>query len=116
MTFTFDFSELDRLASDLVSGAATVERRAETDVLDPAADELFAKSQASVPVDTGRLKSSGEIDESAGAREVGYTAPYAAYVEFGTYKDAPQPFLFPHVDGVVRDMEDDLGDVADDVL
>ena len=61
------------------------------------ADKVLATSQGNVPVDTGALKASGysESGESGKTAEVGYTAEYAGYVEYGTYKMSAQPYLGP---------------------
>jgi HK97 gp10 family phage protein len=61
------------------------------------ADAVLATSQQMVPVDTGYLKSTGHSASLAAGKsaEVSYGADYAAYVEFGTYKMAPQPYLGP---------------------
>jgi HK97 gp10 family phage protein len=48
------------------------------------------------PVDTGRLRSSiayTKINQLS--CRVGTNVKYAPYVEFGTYKMHPQPYLFP---------------------
>jgi len=61
------------------------------------ADKVLSTSQGTVPVDTGELKGSGYSSSIAGGKEaeVGYTAEYAGYVEYGTYKMAAQPYLGP---------------------
>lgn len=51
-----------------------------------------------VPVQTGKLKSSIQVDEKriAQGQAVVFTASgYGAYVELGTFKDAAQPYLVP---------------------
>lgn len=61
------------------------------------ADRVVATAKDMVPVDTGYLQSSIEaVSIQAGkTAEVYANAPYAAYVEYGTYKMAAQPFLGP---------------------
>jgi len=51
-----------------------------------------------VPIDTGFLRSSIFVRYTGDNVEVGFEAPYASYVEFGTYKMAAQPFLRPAID------------------
>lgn len=65
----------------------------------PGATVIFAASQDLCPVDTGFLKASGFIQISGDDVEIGYDAPYASFVEFGTYKMAAQPYLRPAFDG-----------------
>lgn len=63
-----------------------------------------AKTKA--PVDTGRLRSSISSMADGLQCEIGTNVEYAIYQEFGTYKMAAHPFLFPalseNTDGVVR--------------
>jgi HK97 gp10 family phage protein len=113
---SFDAAELGKLANDLRTAGPKAATRTETEVLTEGSKLLFDKSQASVPVATGELKASGRRLGGAGWREVRYDAAHARYVEFGTYKDAPQPYLYNHVGGIERDMLAALEDIADDTL
>lgn len=122
MTVEFDASEVAKLAADLGAAGAKAEVRTEAEVLTEASNELYRRSQADVPVDSGTLKASGEKRGGKGWREVRYTAtnkqgkPYSSFVEFGTYKDAPQPYLYSNVAPVERDMFEAMVDIADDTL
>ena len=53
------------------------------------ADDILADSQRLVPVDTGKLRDSGHVEDYGIVCSVVYDAPYAAYVE------VKQPFLTP---------------------
>lgn len=57
--------------------------------------EGYAKQ--SCPVDTGRLRNSisHAVDPIGNAAYIGTNVEYAPYVEFGTSKMAPRPFLRP---------------------
>lgn len=59
------------------------------------ARDILAESQRLVPVDTGRLRASGRVSETATGAEVAYDAPYAAHVENGTGRSPAQPYLTP---------------------
>lgn len=61
------------------------------------ADKVAVSARALAPVDTGYLRSSirSVSVERAKSAEVVVDAPYAAYVEYGTYKMAAQPYLTP---------------------
>lgn len=63
------------------------------------ADRIAASARQYAPVDTEFLSGSIESTSvSAGKEaEVMVGAPYGAYVEYGTYKMAAQPFLGPAV-------------------
>lgn len=113
---SFDGSELGRLAADLRAAGPKADRRTESEVLTEASKELFDRSQADVPVRTGELKASGERAGGKGWREVRYTARHAIFTEFGTYKDRPQPFLYPHAARIERDMIQAIEEIADDTL
>jgi HK97 gp10 family phage protein len=66
------------------------------------------------PVDTGRLKNSltHEVAMDEKAVYVGTNVEYAPYVEFGTYKQRPQPYLKPaiqnHMDEYKNILETEL--------
>lgn len=66
----------------------------------PAAlDQLLIEAVNLCPVDAGQLRDSLHVraeDSPSGAQgEVVADVPYAAFVELGTYKSAPQPYLYP---------------------
>jgi HK97 gp10 family phage protein len=78
----------------------------------PGATIILAEAQANCPVDTGFLRDSAFMQISEDDVEIGFEAPYASYVEFGTYKMAAQPFLRPAFD----EMEDEaLSAIVDSV-
>ena len=45
------------------------------------AEKIYSETQARCPVRSGKLKSSGYISETSDGYDVGYTAPYADYVD-----------------------------------
>lgn len=57
---------------------------------------IYSNSRANAPVDTGELKGSGyyKISKKGLSGEIGFTAPHAPYLEFGTggYVDVPEGF------------------------
>jgi hypothetical protein len=72
--YTIDHGAIERLpGSEPVDGPV---RRC--------ADTIFAESQVRVPVDSGHLRETGFVDGGSSEYRIGYTAEYAAYVEFGT--------------------------------
>jgi HK97 gp10 family phage protein len=62
--------------------------------------QLQQAAQAAAPVRTGALRGSIKVTGSGLTATVGTDLRYAPYVEFGTGKMAPEPFLNPAVDGV----------------
>lgn len=96
-----DFSELNRLAVSLAGTTAAILPAARI-VIQKSAADIKRDAQAFAPVDTGNLRSSigyetRELVASVEA-EIGATASYAAYVEFGTSRMAPEAFLGPALD------------------
>lgn len=79
-----------------------VTREMETQIvelIDKAAFDISAHAKTKVPVDTGALKNSIAVTpgEDRFSRYVIAPKFYAPYVEFGTRKMAPRPYLGPAV-------------------
>jgi HK97 gp10 family phage protein len=64
----------------------------------PGAIIIKDASSENAPVDTGFLRDSHDTAEIEGGAEIQVNADYAGFVEFGTSKMAPQPFLRPAID------------------
>jgi len=99
-----------------IAGIEGVLDRSIAEGLAEAAEKIKEDAKGFCPVDTGSLRrsirtstvnSQGHlhmVSVSAGGGEVtnprtGKPVDYAAYVEFGTSKTKPQPFMQPAVDG-----------------
>jgi HK97 gp10 family phage protein len=96
---TFDASDIERFAAELEGSPARLRATAGLVVKKSTFDTL-RDAQAIVPVDTGNLKNSGGADfvgsnGNVSTGEAGFTAEYADYVETGTSRMAPQPYLVP---------------------
>ena len=99
-----DAEPFRRLAADIAKAAGTTGARAQIVVRKTAIDiESSAKQFA--PVDTGNLKGSiGHSDLRTVGRagslsvDIGPTASYGVYLEQGTSRMAPQPFMGPAAD------------------
>lgn len=59
---------------------------------------IATQAENNCPVDTGFLRSTVFVREDGDDVVIGFEAPYASYVEFGTYKMAAQPYLRPAFD------------------
>ena len=104
---TSDFSQWQGLARDLKVGAPTRIRAKAGVIVKKSTFDTFRDAQATVPVDTGNLKGSGQTSFSGSNAAVAqgtieYTAEYAEYVHDGTSRQAPQPWLAEAFD---RNME-----------
>lgn len=96
---------LMELAAELGEAAATI--GAKTKAVQNETKEAVRDTMVdTVAVLTGELQGSIEITEDG----VEATAPHAPFVEYGTYKDPPQPFADPaldaHEDEFVKGIED----------
>ena len=112
----FDASEVRKLAADL--GAAGPKARQQAGrVVQASALKMVALAQQLAPVDTGNLRASIGKDQPAPfTAEVGPTANYGAFVEFGTHKMAPQPYLMPAADAITPEFEAAMAAIAADLL
>lgn len=101
MDIDSDFAELNRLSVDLDGATRDVLPRARV-VVQASAASVKRDAQIFAPVDTGNLRSSigYETWEQAGSvdAEIGPTAEYGAFVEFGTSQMAPRAYLGPALD------------------
>lgn len=113
----WDMSEVRALADDLGDAGPRV---AETSslVMQKTSEDVVADAQALCPVRTGHLKStiSADIDANGLGFEVGPTAAYGHFVELGTSRMSPQPYLFPAFDRRVPPAIQALEQVAGDIL
>ena len=96
----WETGELKKLSADLGKASIETTRKAGQVVAKAAADvERIAKTAA--PVDTGNLRNSiGTSMQGPLAAEIGPTASYGIYLEFGTYKMAASPYMGPAIDRV----------------
>lgn len=93
----FDASQVFALAKSLEGAGAASEARARLVIAKSAADiESDAKQLA--PVDTGYLKNSISRDVDGLRAEIGPTASYGVFLEFGTSRMPPQPYMGPALD------------------
>lgn len=114
-----DARELRDLAQDLSKAGQRVHNQAVRVVAKTAAD-ITADAKSFAPVDTGNLKNSigHDLYNSGGeiGAEVGPTANYGVFQEFGTSRMAPQPFLGPAFDRRIDGFEQAMARLAGEVL
>lgn len=91
--------QLDLLAGQLAQVGALAEAGARA-VVRTGGRQAYQDARQRVPVRSGHLRSTIYLREDADGRgyEVGATAEYAHFVEFGTVHMAPQPFIGPAFD------------------
>lgn len=95
-----DASELTNFAHELKAHVAKHPAMAKA-IVKKTAKDIEASAKAIAPVDTGNLRNSIKtsdlrtVSQSAPSAEVRASAIYAQYLEFGTSRMAPQPFMGP---------------------
>lgn len=96
-----DADELHALAADLTKASTRAKERAPL-VVRKAALDVVAHGKRFSPVDTGATKGSIGADITTEGGEVvaviGPTTHYAPYLEYGTSRAAPRPFMGPALD------------------
>lgn len=81
------------------------------------ANDVLSDAQGRAPVKTGYMRDSGRVEpaEDRFSRYVHFTAPYSAYLEYGTRYMSPRPYLLPaleHQRGAFQDAFSVLGKLA----
>lgn len=108
--------DLRRLAADLASSGDRVRRGLSLAVNKTAAD-IEGDAKIYAPVRTGNLKGSIGYDvtenRDGASAEIGPTANYGHFVEHGTSRMAPQPYLGPAFDRRIGVFEQAIGQVVD---
>lgn len=116
MRVTVDVQGLSEFQGTLEQASNRVEGLAGQVVRKTAAD-VQADAQSRAPVDTGALRSSiGVTSRGALSATVSPSVNYSHYVEFGTSRMAPQPYLFPALDAKADSFIQAMGRVADQAL
>lgn len=108
----FDVSGLNSLAFEvgtLTTRGLTLARAA----LAKTAADIEGDAKAFVPVDTGNLKASISRTVDGFTAEIGPTASYGAYVEFGTSRQGPAAYMGPAFDRRAPGLEQALAQIAD---
>lgn len=82
-------------------------------VVEDGGEQIFGLSQQIVPVLTGRLQLSGSHNHTFLRSEIGYNTDYALFVEEGTSKMSPQPYLRPAVETYVPSIIEKLKELAE---
>lgn len=119
LTYGSGAGDLRALAADLERAPGRVGARA-AQVIRSGAARITRDAKILAPVDTGNLRASIGADITGDGRtgsitaEIGPTADYGVYVELGTSRMAPQPYLFPAFDNQIDGISRALGDAVAD--
>lgn len=116
MGASFDTTGLNRLAASLTQAGIDAIPAADVVVRKTSAD-IKRDAQALAPVDTGFLRGSIGYETKRGLTSsegvVGPTAEYGAYVEDGTSRMGPQPYMGPAFDRHVDNFVDGITAIVD---
>ena len=117
MQIEFDTSGPKRLLAD-ISEAEPRNKARLSRALRKTAHDIEADAKVFAPVDTGALKNSISTDATSDGfhAEVGPTVDYAHYVENGTSKMSPQPYLRPAADRRLPRLRRAVLDIGGDIL
>ncbi len=89
----------DTLRRNLARLAGNERRQAQTDGLEAGARIVETHSKLLCPVDTGFLRNSIQVDSvTANEAIIAPHTEYAEHVEFGTERQAAQPYMRPAID------------------
>lgn len=109
----FDTTELGTFIADLANLPLKAQPKVATAVGKTAVD-MQAHAMMNAPVDTGELIASITVDISPSGlqADLGPTADYAEYVEFGTSVIEPRPFMNPAFDAKLPNLMRALTDIV----
>ena len=90
------YEDLLKLSADLGKASYEVTRKAQA-VVAKTAHDIEADAKSFAPVDTGMLRNSisTTIGASGLSAEIGPTVHYAPFLEYGTRRMRPQPYMGP---------------------
>ena len=111
----WDTSDLDKYIDDLAKAGPKAEKLTDT-VIRKVGFDTVAGAQSIVPVDTGNLKNSIGVDFEELGFEAGPTASYGHFVERGTSRMSPRPYMRPAFDKAIEPLPDVLGQVGKKAL
>lgn len=113
----FDTSQVRKLEADLTTAPVRTIRKA-TSAVRKTVFDIEGDGKVFAPVDTGNLKNSisSEFHRGGLAGETGPTAEYGHFVEEGTSRMAPQPYMSPAADRREPGFVKAMGQLAGDFL
>jgi HK97 gp10 family phage protein len=112
MGIDVDTSEVEALAADLNAAGPKVAKLSSAEMTE-VAKGVESAAKAAAPVDSGDLRASIHTIGGADWRRIQTGVRYATFVEFGTWKDAPQPYLWPQARRAQTELFDALAKLGD---
>lgn len=115
MDIEFKTSGVKRLYAD-ISEAGPRNKARLSRALRKTALDIEGDAKIFVPVDTGALKNSIGSDIDDFHAEIGPTMDYASYVEEGTSRMSPQPYMRPAAERRIPGLRRAVSDIGGDIL
>lgn len=89
--FSFNSKGIEKKIEGIIKNADIIG----TEVAEQLGSIVKTNARHYVPVDTGALKASINMEVKGNEATVGSPLEYATYVEFGTVSQSPKPYLTP---------------------
>lgn len=105
--FSISITGIQELQNYVAVLSGTLKTKLQTQV-DEIVEQAYQQMQRDVPVRTGKLKKSIKKADSGGGNtmaQITVSAPYAGYVEFGTFRQRPQPFATNAYNFIISQLE-----------
>lgn len=101
-TVTIDFDYIPEIIAKVESASRAAPKKV--------ADRMATTARRLVPKDTWALHDSivTQVVRYGKESEILVLAPYAAYVEYGTYKMSAQPYLGPAIEAHAEELEAEI--------
>lgn len=80
------------------------------------ANDIAATAKGLAPVDTGATRNSIGVTDRGTSVEIGPTTDYSPYLEFGTSRMPPRPFMAPALDRHAQAFEQAIDQLASNGL
>ena len=126
MSVSADWSEVRALAADLSKAGPATARKAQQVVAKAAADvqrtgaataqQLFKPPPEGASTGATANSIGVDIEDGGLAASIGPTTSYAPYLEFGTRRMSPRPFMGPALDAVEPSFTAAMGQLGGDIL
>ena len=126
MSVSADWSEVNELAADLGKAGLGAARKAQQVVAKAAADvqrtgaataqHLFKPPPEGASTGATAYSIGVDLEDGGLAASIGPTTSYAPYLEFGTRRMSPRPFMGPALDAVEPSFTAAMGQLGGDIL
>lgn len=100
ITITIDDASLQKKLEQLIKNSPTIEK----EIIEKAGAQALVTAKDLVPVDTGALRKSITLESKQSQATILSPLDYAAAVEYGTSRQAAQPYMRPAAEEARRQL------------